>query len=64
MSWCVEMCYGVGFTIYNIEADTRHDAIEKAKEKVKKETSILEHGYNNSGLIFEEVTYINETIDF
>ena len=59
----VEMCYGFGVSL-NIDANSKEEAIEIAKQIVKEEVSINE-GFDNRlidcGCIeFEQVTFINK----
>lgn len=58
--WSVELSYGIGFTVSNIQAETREEAIEKAKDLVEKGTTILpfDNSVDESGLEFDSVSYV------
>lgn len=58
--WSVELSYGIGFTVSNIQAETREKAIEKAKDLVEKGTTILpfDNSVDESGLEFDSVSYV------
>lgn len=49
--WSVELSYGIGFTVSDIEAETREEAIEKAKHLVEDGTTILpfDNSVNENG---------------
>ena len=51
--WTVEMSYGMNIGV-SVEADTREEAIEKAKQNVENRPSLYA---DLSGLEFEQVTY-------
>lgn len=57
--WSVELSYGIGFTVSDIEAETREEAIEKAKHLVEDGTTILpfDNSVNENGLEFDMVSY-------
>lgn len=60
MKWDVELFYGIGFTVTDIEANTREEAITKAKAIVE-ETTIMEGPQVSAGdLEFDQCTYTQE----
>ena len=61
----VEMCYGFGITL-NIQAENKKEAIEKAKEIVSNDITILDMGgdiENVGDIEFEQVNFIQESED-
>lgn len=58
--WSVELSYGIGFTVSDIRAETREEAIEKAKHLVENGTTILpfDNSVDESGLKFDSVSYV------
>ncbi len=58
--WSVELSYGIGFTVSNIQAETQEEAIEKAKHLVENGTTILsfDNSVDESGLEFDTVSYV------
>lgn len=60
MKWDVELAYGIGFTVTDIEANTREEAITKAKAIVG-ETTIMEGPQVIAGdLEFDQCTYTKQ----
>lgn len=56
--WDVELSYGIGFTVSGIQAETKEQAIKKAKRQVEKDVSVLTFGsIDEGGLEFNAVTY-------
>lgn len=64
--WSVELSYGIGFTVSDVRAKTREEAIQKAKNLVEHGTTILisESCVDERGLEFDSVSYtqIDNTI--
>jgi hypothetical protein len=58
-SYDVEMCYGFNASL-SVEANSREEAIEKAKQVVKNQVTIDEGLINCTDLEFEQITYINK----
>lgn len=59
MKWNVELCCGIGFTVSNIEAATRDEAIEKAKNLVLDGTNIMTDVNVDAGdLEYDQCTYV------
>lgn len=57
--WSVELCCGIGFTVSGVEADTRTEAIEKAKQMVLDGTTILTgKQVEENGLEYDRTAYI------
>lgn len=58
--WSVELSYGIGFTVSGIKAETKEEAIEKAKHLVEDGTTILpfDNSVDESGLEFDMVSYV------
>lgn len=60
--WDVELSYGIGFTVSGIYAETKEQAVKKAKRRVEKDVSVLTSGsIDEGGLEFEMATDIRET---
>ncbi len=60
-NWSVEMLYTAGITVANIQAETRDEAIEKAKKIVECETRILSiPTVDVRNLEFDQVTYVQQ----
>ena len=56
--WDVELSYGIGVTVSGIQAETKEQAIKKAKRQVEKDVSVLTFGsIDEGGLEFNAVTY-------
>lgn len=63
MKYSVEMSYGLGVTVENIEANSREEAVEKAKKMVDEEVSIIDGMNIDIGdLEFDQVTYVSEDL--
>lgn len=61
----IEMCYGFGITL-NIQAENKKEAIEKAKEIVSNDITVLDMGgdiENVGDIEFEQVNFIQESED-
>lgn len=59
--WSVEMSYGVGFTVTGIEAETKNQAIETAKEIIEDDVSIVCGSHIDcSDLEFEQTTFVTD----
>lgn len=60
--WDIEMSYGIGFSVSEIIAETKNEAIQKARHLVEGGTTILpfDGSVDGRGLEFEQVTYIQE----
>lgn len=58
--WSVELSYGIGFTVSDIQAETREEAIEKAKHLVEDGATILlsDNSVDESGIEFDSVSYV------
>lgn len=57
----VELVYGIGFTINDIVAETKEQAIEKAKQIVENETTVMgPHGVNEGNLEYDQCSFIEE----
>lgn len=48
-NWNIELAYGIGFTVIGIEADTKEEAIAKAREMVEEHTTILTRAHVDEG---------------
>lgn len=59
--WDVEMAYGINFSV-QVGASSQEEAIEVARALVEKGTTVLslDNAVDESGLIFQEVTFISE----
>lgn len=55
--WCVEMAYGIGFTVSQIEARSKEEAVMKAKELIDNTNILTDIFVDESGLEFEQLTY-------
>ncbi|HLO11089.1 MAG TPA: hypothetical protein VK190_02410 [Pseudoneobacillus sp.] len=59
MKYTVEMSYGIGFTVTDIEANSQDEAIEKAKEIVEEEITVVDgRNVDSSDLEFEDVNFV------
>lgn len=60
--WDVELSYGIGFSVTGISAETREEAIKKARSLVEDETMIISTRTVDEGdLEFESVSYCAES---
>lgn len=63
--WNVELCYGIGFTVTDVEADTQDRAIGMAKSLVLKDTIVMTDSQVEAGnLEYDQCAYVqkeNET---
>lgn len=55
--WTVEMCYAVGVTVDDIEAETQEEAVNKAKELMEE---CPEEFVDVDELQFESVNFVGE----
>lgn len=61
-NWNVELAYGIGFTVTGIEADTKEEAIKKARERVEDHTTILTHAHVDEGdLEYDACTFCQKS---
>lgn len=60
MKWDVELSYGIGFTVTDIEAGTREEAITKAKAVVEEITIVEGPQVSTGSLEFDQCTYTQE----
>lgn len=60
--WNIDMAYGLSISVSGIEAETRDEAIEKAKELVEKEVDIntLDEHVDAGSLEYDQCTFIKE----
>ena len=59
--WTVELSFGIGFTVSNVEAPTQQEAAKKAKDLVLEDTMFMtDPQVEKSDLEFEQYTYFKE----
>lgn len=56
--WCIELAYSIGFTVSGIEANSKEEAIEKAKNMVNDAVVISDVGVDEGDFEFQQVTYV------
>lgn len=60
-NWNVELSYGIGFTVSGVKANTKEQAIEKAKHLVEAGTDIITRAtVEGSGLEFDQCSFVQE----
>lgn len=59
--WDVELSCGIGFTVTGVEADTKENAIKKAKHLVDSSVSIMAGpGIEEGSLTFEQCSFAKQ----
>lgn len=48
-NWNVELAYGISFTVTGVNANTKEEAIAKAREMVEDHATILTHAHVDEG---------------
>lgn len=61
--WNVDLVYGIPFTVNGIEADSRNEAIEKAKKAVEDNTEIMTGHMVDAGCLeYDQCSYSEQTL--